>query len=146
VTSSIPIEELAARLKPLGWSLDAVQLGVRANFCCEYCGADLLATIESYDSWQRDHIVATAREGLDHLDNLALACKLCNFLKRHSDVVRSFNVEDRHQVIAAIGQLIHQRRAAKQHLLDESVRIIDAFGARVRGSAPNSSLERKRET
>jgi len=144
VTSSVSIEELAAQLKSLGWSLEAVQLGVRANFCCEYCGADLLATIESYDSWQRDHVVATARKGLDHLDNLALSCKLCNFLKRHSDVVQAFNLEDRHQAIAAIGQLIQQRRAAKQHLLDESVRIIDACGARVRGSAPNTSLERTR--
>jgi hypothetical protein len=145
VTLSVPIEELAAQLRPLGWSLEAVQLGVRANFCCEYCGADLLATIESYDSWQRDHVVATARLGADDLGNLALACKLCNFLKRHSDVVQAFEAGDRDQAIAAVSRLIRERRAVKQQRLDEIVRIIDAVGARDRGSTPNKSFERTRE-
>lgn len=124
------VEELAAQLIPLGWSLEAVQLGVRANFCCEYCDADLLATIESYDSWQRDHIVAVAGGGADHIDNLALSCKLCNFLKRHTRTAGSVTPANRQEAIDLTRKLIHERRVVKQKRLDEFVRIIDASGLR----------------
>jgi 5-methylcytosine-specific restriction endonuclease McrA len=134
VTLTVSVEELAAQLAPLGWSLEAVQLGVRANFCCEYCGADLLATVESYDSWQRDHIVATAKAGVDHLDNLALACKFCNFLKRHTETTKPFELADRREALEVTRKLINERRAVKQERLNQIVRIIEASGARRSGS------------
>ena len=50
-------------------------------FKCEYCGRDLLASIEDYDAWQLDHVVPTSKEGPDSFENLALCCKACNFMK-----------------------------------------------------------------
>ena len=144
MTGTNSVEDLAKRLSPLGWSLEAVQLGVRANFCCEYCGCDLLATIESYDSWQRDHVVAASRNGVDHIDNLAVACKFCNFLKRHTQTTDVFEVANRQQAIDATRKLINERRVIKQQRLDQMVEIINASGYRNGGSAPNKSLERAR--
>ena len=50
-------------------------------FKCEYCGRDLLASIEDYDAWQLDHVVPTSKDGPDSFENLALCCKACNFMK-----------------------------------------------------------------
>src|ERR1041384_4430122 len=130
MTVDATIEELAARLQPLGWSLEAVQLGVRANFCCEYCDTDLLSTVVNYDSWQRDHVVAVARLGRDHIDNLAVACKFCNFLKRHTRTTDVFDVSNRQDAVNATRKLIHERRAIKQRRLDQVVEIINASGLR----------------
>jgi len=52
--------------------------GVRANFCCEYCNKPMLGSLDSYYSWEIDHVIPG---GGDALDNSALACRTCNHLK-----------------------------------------------------------------
>ena len=77
-------DEVARALESsLQWNLETARLGARAGFRCEYCGKDLLASVDAYDSWQVDHIVPSSKKGDDHFDNLALACKTCNFMKRN---------------------------------------------------------------
>ena len=66
------------------WSSDHALVAVRAKFQCEYCGLDLIKDAQHYKLWQLDHIVPKklmVQDGMDpdDLNNLAIACKPCNF-------------------------------------------------------------------
>ena len=78
------VEKLVATKK---WGKEIARLAVRANFCCEYCGLDFLLTPENYKLFQVDHIVPISGGGsIADFDNLAVACKPCNFsFKRRYD-------------------------------------------------------------
>jgi 5-methylcytosine-specific restriction endonuclease McrA len=66
-----------------GWSAETLAIWERAGFRCEYCGTDLLRSVDDYFfNAQLDHIVPESRGGKTEPENLALACKTCNFLKR----------------------------------------------------------------
>lgn len=69
------IDKLVATRK---WSPAAVRLGIRANFKCEYCGKDLLASVENYKEWNFDHIIPKKHGGTDDDENIAVACRTCN--------------------------------------------------------------------
>ncbi|MGI2002400.1 HNH endonuclease [Shewanella frigidimarina] len=60
------------------WGEHDVVLGIRAGFKCEYCDKDLLASVENYKEWQKDHIIPTSKGGADINDNIAISCKTCN--------------------------------------------------------------------
>jgi 5-methylcytosine-specific restriction endonuclease McrA len=45
---------------------------------CQYCGEDLLASRAALGGAQVDHVRAVANRGKDELENLKLACSLCN--------------------------------------------------------------------
>jgi hypothetical protein len=74
-----PLERAASAVDQLlatnKWSPLAIYLGFRADFKCEYCGRDLLESVDSYKLWEHDHI---SPGGADEPDNLALACLICN--------------------------------------------------------------------
>jgi hypothetical protein len=65
------------------WSPEQIELGVRAGFKCEYCGRDLLASVDDYDAWQVDHVFPASRRGPEDPENKAVSCKTCNFMKRN---------------------------------------------------------------
>ena len=77
---------VARILKDLhNWYPSTADVAVRAGFRCEYCGRDFLASVDDYESFQIDHVVPKSkcpRDSVNELDNLALACKPCNFFKR----------------------------------------------------------------
>ena len=50
----------------------------RANFVCEYC---LIAEEDAYFRFQVEHIISRKHGGSSELENLALACVLCNRYK-----------------------------------------------------------------
>ena len=82
-----PVQEetITELISKHGWDRSSVLLGIRAQFRCEYCGRYLLRSVDDYDTWQIDHIIPKAKCGKDvkdHCNNLAIACKTCNFLKR----------------------------------------------------------------
>lgn len=52
---------------------EALELRVRANYKCEYCGSSLLGS-----SYELDHIVPRVLSGSDALSNLAVTCVRCN--------------------------------------------------------------------
>ena len=71
------IERLSKEIK---WNADSARLGLRANFHCEYCNLDFLASPENYKLISIDHIVPLSIQNtLTSFENLALACKQCNF-------------------------------------------------------------------
>jgi hypothetical protein len=75
------VEELVKRE---GWSYRTARAFVRANCRCEYCGFDLLASIEALKLLEVDHIDPTLKgEAREDLSNIAISCRHCNtHLKR----------------------------------------------------------------
>jgi 5-methylcytosine-specific restriction endonuclease McrA len=101
-------------LLPPGWSQEALTLGRRANFACEYCDRDLLASIEAYHAWTVDHIHPTTKGGPDTLENKALACRLCNAVKRHTVLELPENLDRAGRVKRYREEIVEPRRAAKE--------------------------------
>ena len=103
------------------WSDEAIDIGIRGRFCCEYCGRDLLASVDDYDSWQRDHVIPVSKNGEDEMDNLAVSCKTCNFIKR--DWLPSAELivgKTRDQLVALARNHIQAIRTTKQLTLAET--------------------------
>lgn len=104
---------------PLGWSRLAIDIGIRANFCCEYCGRDLISTVDDYNAWQIDYILPKNRGGEDLSWNLALICKTCCFIKSNTiPTGMPHPHDDREGAVAAIAKLVQHRRARKQEHVD----------------------------
>lgn len=62
-------------------------VGVRAGFRCEYCGQDLIGSLNEFFSWEFEHVIPkSVFDGHeDDVTNLALACHTCNTLKSRYD-------------------------------------------------------------
>lgn len=60
------------------WNADG---GIQSDFCCEYCDKNLLASVDDYEGWQMDHIEPQSKKGLHGFENIAIACRTCNFIK-----------------------------------------------------------------
>jgi len=97
--------------KTLNFPEDQIIVAVRALFCCEYCGKNLLQSVDSYDSWQIDHIVP---DGSRDPENLALSCKTCNFAKRHTTISELSNYSSRNEKIEQARQIVWERRTKKE--------------------------------
>lgn len=117
------------RLQGLGWHEHHAVIGVEAGFCCEYCGRDLLASVNDYDAWQLDHIVPSSQHGADDIPNKALCCKTCNFLKG----IFVPTGTTRQERLASARNYIDERRQAK---LDELQRIRAIAGLGAIGGSP----------
>lgn len=124
-------EVIHALVEQCGWSAEQAILGLRAGFKCEYCGRCFLVSIEDYDTWQRDHIIPVTRGGTNHRDNIALACKLCNFMKRDwVPAERLDPLKDREAAIEAVKAHLRTPRAKKQIELDKVRTVVEAAQAR----------------
>lgn len=60
------------------WNADR---GVEVDFRCEYCGMDMLASVDAYYSWQMDHIIPSSQGGEHSFENFAISCVTCNKMK-----------------------------------------------------------------
>jgi hypothetical protein len=109
------IEQLATEIVArLGWSEEAAFLGLRARFCCEYCDRPLLRSIEDYDTWQNAHVLPRSRGGSeDYRAKKAMACKTCNFMKRHTLLNEPVTDLDRDQLIQRYREVFQERRRRK---------------------------------
>ena len=110
-----PSDALRTALKPRRYRFwpGTLDVAFRANFRCEYCDKDLLASVDVYQGdWQRDHVVPRALGGADEIHNWALVCRLCNQLKSHWDPRRhASDAADRDALVAATVQYIRALRA-----------------------------------
>lgn len=74
--------ELLAELVKVGWFKEPhLSVLARADFRCEYCGQDLLASFNDCFNAQLDHIHPKSKGGSDEKSNLAACCTTCNSLK-----------------------------------------------------------------
>ncbi len=113
----------------LGWSAESLVLGIRAGFRCEYCGRDLLRSVDSYDAWQIDHIHPSSRGGGDSFDNKAVACGTCNLLKRHTVLELASEWSRDRRIEAYKREVIEPRRDKKRARLTrvkELVRLLSS--------------------
>ena len=108
------VDELFATGK---WSKDNAEAARRANFRCEYRDLDLLKDAHHYRLWHVDHIIPRKlieQEGGDPdcLDNLAVACKPCNYDFKWSFDPRTTAGADakREALIRAAKRYIGERR------------------------------------
>lgn len=104
------------------WSDSTLQLAINTGFKCEYCQSDFFATIESYYAFEVEHIVPRGRgpEIDDAPENLTVACRTCNRLKRRWDP-RS-KVGDnatREQLIEAVREYVSEQRQKKSARIKE---------------------------
>ena len=73
-------DDFANALRGLSWPEVDIGPGIAQDFRCGYCGRDLVASVEDYDCWTKDHIMP----GTDFSpDNIVIACRLCNYVKRN---------------------------------------------------------------
>ena len=115
----------------LGWSDEAAYLGLRAGFHCEYCDRPLIGSIEDYDAWQNDHIHPRTRKGSDdYVKNKALACKTCNFIKRHTEVKCNPDTLSRAELVLLYREIVKERRARKQMELDKIHAALSELGVK----------------
>jgi 5-methylcytosine-specific restriction endonuclease McrA len=63
------------------WGPTETKLGIEFNFCCAYCDKRMLESVENYKEWQTDHIIPSSKDGEDSIENYALSCRTCNFIK-----------------------------------------------------------------
>lgn len=63
------------------WGPIETQLGVEFQFRCAYCEKDMFGSVDNYKEWQADHIIPSSKGGCDIIENYALCCRTCNFLK-----------------------------------------------------------------
>src|SRR5688572_1699604 len=75
--------EVLDALTEIGWFKGKLLLRVlaRADFRCEYCGQDLIASFNECFNAQKDHLIPKRLGGKDVEENLAACCLTCNALK-----------------------------------------------------------------
>jgi hypothetical protein len=117
---------------------------LRCNFRCEYCGKSFLNSIEDYDTWQWDHLEPVANNGSDDERNGAIACKLCNFMKRTFCPSRSLAELGRDAYIAEVRGFLKGERQKKLEKLNAVRKILglnalpaDAGGNSAGGASPS---------
>lgn len=107
------------------WGEDSAKLGYNAGFRCEYCGKDLLSSVENYKEWQEDHIIPKSKGGGETNDNYALSCRTCNFIKHIWDP-REYCKGDinRGNLIKAVRKYIEERRTDMQDEVNSYRKIV----------------------
>lgn len=75
--------EQYATLVRVNWLKEpCLSIAIRADFRCEYCGCDLLASVNNLHTLELDHILPKSNQGpKDDAANLAVCCSTCNALK-----------------------------------------------------------------
>jgi 5-methylcytosine-specific restriction endonuclease McrA len=95
------------------WGENDVVLGIRAGFKCEYCDKDLLATVDNYKEWQKDHIIPKSKGGEDINENIAISCKTCNVnIKSRWNPADELEEENatREELINVVREYVRNRR------------------------------------
>ncbi len=72
-------------MKTGNWSERQARLGEEFKFYCAYCDKSMISCVDNHSEWQADHIIPTSKGGPDVMDNLALSCRTCNFIKGQWD-------------------------------------------------------------
>lgn len=111
------------------WSDTQVRLGVEFNFRCAYCDKDMLGSVDNHSEWQSDHIKPTSKGGADVIENLALSCRTCNFIKGRLDPSDGVPLEiKKKDLIEKARSLISERRKIMQKDVEIYKEIVTKHG------------------
>ncbi len=107
-------------MKTGNWSERQACLGEEFKFHCAYCDKNLLSCVDNHSEWQADHIIPTSKGGPDSMDNLALSCRTCNFIKGTWDPSENLPKEEiqKHHLIKLVRNRVSVRRQEMQKDLD----------------------------
>ena len=120
-------DEVAAELARLPrWYDVSLVVWPRAGYRCEYCGRNLLASLDEYRwGWNHDHLIPRSVSQDDSNDNMVLSCVACN---RYKDTFDPHSVAgpdaSRDDLIAAASKKIEELRSADQQLLEQVRHIV----------------------
>lgn len=98
----------------------------RAGYRCEYCGKDMLASLDDYYSMQADHIIPRNKkaQGCDTVENQALSCPVCNGLKGDWNPAEEGERDNSRYLIPAVRQHLIEKRVNKYKEFLESRLIV----------------------
>jgi hypothetical protein len=113
------------------WSDSTLRLAINTGFECEYCRSGFFASIENYYAFEVEHIVPRGRgpEIDEAPENLTVACRTCNRLKRRWDPRSKVGeLATREQLIKAAREYVIKQRQEKSARIkeeqDEALRIL----------------------
>ena len=108
------------------WGPMGIECGIRAGFRCEYCGRDLLASLNEYKSWAQDHIVPQKYGGAHTFENMAVSCHPCNSAYKKDWDPRTVAGRDasRAELIEVTRRFIEEKRRAEEAVLDQVREIV----------------------
>jgi hypothetical protein len=102
------------------WHMKTLDVWHRAGYKCEYCAKSLIDNSDDYYYHsQIDHIVPGAG---DDIENLALACKACNQLKRNYNFAQ--DDPQRASIIARAALYIREKRDFNRMRLEEDLKLL----------------------
>jgi len=118
-------DEVIRSLLRLGIPRHMIECGIMAKFRCEYCDAPLLSSLDTYYSWECDHIVPVSANGGADSANVAACCRVCNKLKG-SIAPTDPGLADapREQRVAWAKQVVTQRRNSLEQKYSDARRLL----------------------
>ena len=125
-----------------GWSPETLTIWLRADCKCEVCRHDLLGSIDDYFyGAEIDHLQPASRRGSDDLSNRALLCKMCNRLKRNTELCDPALGLSREEVIELARKYILPIRQQREQKLDEAKRLLGVLRRASTSTVVGSSSE-----
>lgn len=115
-------DELADQLARLpGWYDITIAVWPRADYRCEYCGRDFLASVDEYRwGWNHDHLIPESISHDDSPNNMVLSCVPCNRYKGTFDPATVTGPDaSREELIAAATRKIEELRNPDHSLLEQ---------------------------
>lgn len=105
-------------------------VAIRAGFRCEYCGEDMIGSLNAFFTWVLDHIIPKSRFAVgdpDDPENLALSCHTCNSLKSTYDPREGAEGMNGRTFLSQARKHVEEKRQKNQVWLDR-VRRAAIFG------------------
>ncbi len=122
-------DDARAYLRKNGWSDSTLDVWLRANGCCEYCGKDLQTKSDDYfHGYNIDHIVPASLHGASEIDNYALACRACNLIKRNVTFHSSTEALTRSELIKRASDYIQRERRRNDERLKDHLPYLKMLG------------------
>lgn len=119
------------------WGRPAPYVAERAEHKCEYCGMDLMVSLQNYKQWSIDHIVPRSAGGTEDLDNLALTCWHCNGHLKGRWNPNPHNEElSRVELINRVKEYFDRIRLERERTFQEDCEIIGYVGGKLKDPHP----------